>query len=160
MKNEERDQVIATLADKSLKPAKKFNALLGLFRTHPQHPVSTMRHLNAAGFTPMNLSHLEYDIKKLYGVNDADVSSATVSEVATKKAKKEKKTNPKVAKLAPVKEKTKQETPASKEGMAVDYDALSYNDLKAAAAELASKTGEAPVDQKKATLLEYLKKKE
>lgn len=41
----------------------------------------------------------------------------------------------------------------------VNYDTLSYQDLKKAAAKRAEETGEAPADQTKVTLLAYLKKK-
>lgn len=267
-----KDKVVAILANKELKPAQKFNALLEKFRAHPAHTPSTMRYLNAAGYTAINLNNLEYDIKKLYAIKDSEVASfkAAAQEVATPK-KTQEEINAEIFEVAKKafaegKELTFEEKrqlyidaatiggeepqltpaaapefskglPGNKEMIAwleerkvehtakkkddllaevekqlqaeyedslavyademklwmvdyekwleeqsalakaaaaipqdvelpittgnavVNYDEMEYNDLKSAAAERAQQTGEAPANQKKATLLEYLKKK-
>ncbi len=156
-----KQEVIAVLANQELNPKQKFNALLTLYREHRAHVQQTMRYLNSVGFSPINLKNLEYDIQKLYEIKDVEIAEQKAPKAEAPKSKKGK------AKRAKAPKAPKTETPAMGtktttteiDEDAINYDALSYQDLKKEAAKRAAETGEAPADQRKATLLDYLKKK-
>lgn len=153
-----KQKVIEVLANKDLNPKQKFNELLNLYREHRAHVPQTMRYLNSVGFSPINLKNLEYDIQKLYEIKDVEIAAAKAPQAEAPKTKAPK---AKKAKAPKGEAPNSKEEPTTTEGEEdeVNYDALSYQDLKKEAAKRAAETNEAPADQKKATLLEYLKKK-
>lgn len=160
-----KKEVIEVLANKALTAKQKFNQLLALYSKHPHHAPNTMRYLNSAGFTAINLKNLEYDIKKLYDIRDVEIAGA---KAEAPKAKAPKSKAPKSK--APKTKKESKKKKSSKDPNVVlvnvddidkpdEFDSMSYNELKKAAAQKAAETGEAPADQTKVTLLAYLKKK-
>ncbi|MGJ8760378.1 MAG: hypothetical protein ACSHXA_07510 [Polaribacter sp.] len=66
-------------------PASKvsqFNEALQLFRKCPGKNLGQERFYNQAGYTKANLDNLNYDLKKLVNITDADIRRAAVKKVA------------------------------------------------------------------------------
>lgn len=55
------------------KPVDRFNDGMGLLMRTPEASTMLQRNYNARGYTPQSLESLEYDLKKLYGISDADI---------------------------------------------------------------------------------------
>ncbi|WP_341221056.1 hypothetical protein [Polaribacter atrinae] len=59
----------------------QFNKALQLFGNCPGKNSGQHTYYNRAGFTPANLDNLNYDLKKLVGITDADIKRAVVKKV-------------------------------------------------------------------------------
>ncbi|MDV2459775.1 hypothetical protein CMT44_05030 [Elizabethkingia anophelis] len=55
------------------KPVDRFNDGMGLLMRTPEASSMLQRNYNARGYTPQSLESLEYDLKKIYGISDADI---------------------------------------------------------------------------------------
>ncbi|HFK5518826.1 hypothetical protein CMT42_14795 [Elizabethkingia anophelis] len=55
------------------KPVDRFNDGMGLLMRTPEASTMLQRNYNARGYTPQSLESLEYDLKKIYGISDADI---------------------------------------------------------------------------------------
>ncbi|MDN3665615.1 hypothetical protein ACFFU1_16680 [Algibacter miyuki] len=60
---------------------KQFNDALQLFRKCPGKNLGQERFFNQAGYTPATLENLNYDLKKLVGITDADIRRAPSKKV-------------------------------------------------------------------------------
>lgn len=55
------------------KPVDRFNDGMGLLMRTPEASTMLQRNYNARGYTPQSLEALEYDLKKIYGISEADI---------------------------------------------------------------------------------------
>ncbi|AQX08037.1 hypothetical protein [Elizabethkingia ursingii] len=55
------------------KPVDRFNDGMGLLMRTPEASTMLQRNYNARGYTPQSLESLEYDLKKIYGISEADI---------------------------------------------------------------------------------------
>jgi hypothetical protein len=71
-----KDLVIQHFKNLPASKKEQFNNALQLFRRCPGKNLGQERFYNQAGFTQANLDNLDYDLKKLVGVCDADIRRA------------------------------------------------------------------------------------
>lgn len=93
-----KDQVIKALKQEG-KPQAQFNELLQLFMKHPEHNYGQARFLNRAGFSKVNLDNLKYDIQKLYGIRQGDLTKPVVAKKPVSKKPSKNKKSASVKKL-------------------------------------------------------------
>lgn len=123
-----RTKVIGILADDTLLPKQKFNKLLGLMSQIPGVSPHQFRYLNQVGFSTNVFANMQYDIKKLLGIKDTEITSFQLEVHA----------EPVVSN--------------------VKHKAMSYAELKATAKDITDKIGIKPANQKKDTLEAFVKK--
>ena len=131
-----KQEVIEVFVEKKSN-ASLFNDLMRCLQQAPLKNLSLISFYNRSGFSKQRLKSLIYDVKKAWGIKDAEI----------KKAAKPKE--------KPVLSKELQFKLAE-----VDLDQLNYNDqLKPIAAEVAKELDHTFLNQKKSTLLDFLKEK-
>ncbi|WP_372744289.1 hypothetical protein [Lutibacter sp.] len=63
-----------------INPEARFNKALEMYRKSPTKNPAQERFLNAAGYSPVNLENLLYDLKQLHNISDADIRMAQTSQ--------------------------------------------------------------------------------
>lgn len=76
MKPNEKQEVIALFSEYRKQPKEKYKALAKVLLKSPNATPSQKRYVNASRYSDANLQSLEYDIKKLCGITNSDISRA------------------------------------------------------------------------------------
>lgn len=76
MKPNEKKEVIALFSEYRKTPKAKYKALVKVLLELPNATPSQKRYANASRYSDANLHSLEYDIKKLCGITNSDISRA------------------------------------------------------------------------------------
>ncbi len=138
----EKKKVIVALTGNEV-PQKQYNELLQLFIKHPHHGPAQAKYYNASGFSKPNLDTLKYDVKKCYGITDAEVRNY----VPEKKEES-------------IQEQFKRETKELGDFLVKllgNFEEMDYHkELKPLAVEVSNKFKHELPDMKTATLVAYL----
>lgn len=141
MKTKDKNTVVALLAAKYDSAKSRYQALVKCFLKLAGATPGQKRYYNASKFTKGNLQALEYDMKKLCGISEADVKKAS-----------------KAIKKATVADNTPSLPNEVLDKLnTIELESADYNkELKPLAKLLAEHTSKEPQDQKKVTLLAFI----
>lgn len=143
MKTKDKESVIAVLASHPKSPKERYKALVEQLKDLPGATPSQKRFYNAALYSPVNLSSLEYDLKKLCGIIDREVKNMVLA-------------NKQDAKELDVVVELPEELKAKLQDL--DIENANYNtDLKPIAKEITEALGVEPESQKKVDLIAFIK---
>jgi hypothetical protein len=141
MKPSEKQNVIDLFTGHRKDPKTKYTELVKVILNLSNSSPSQKRYYNASRYSPANLASLEYDVKKLCGITDKDLSSAVKAEKKTRA-------------LEVVTELPVEVTDILKD---IDLEAANYNEqLKPLSKQIAEITGKEPESQKKVDLIAFI----
>ena len=140
MKNELKLSIIALFVSLQNDAKKLYHALVDKLLSLPQATPSQKRYYNASTYSPAILSSLEYDIKKMCGITDGNISRAKKEGVV-----------PQLKVVSDFPEDLKASLDA------IDLDTANYNtEIKPLANQLSEVIGKSPASQKKADLVAFI----
>lgn len=73
-----KSQVIEVLKNNASNPKERFKELSSIYIDHPEGHFGQKRFINAAGYSPVNLTNLEYEVKKLYDISEKELRQKAV----------------------------------------------------------------------------------
>ena len=140
MKTSEKNEIIDIFVNLRKDAKAKYQALVKVLLALSNSTPAQKRYYNASIYSPLNLSGLEYDIKKLCGITDSDISRAV---------KTEKKTVTKVVSIFPEDLKNALQD--------LDLENADYNkELRPLAKQLSKVYNKEPESQKKPDLIAFI----
>jgi hypothetical protein len=86
----QKEEVLALLADSSMKENLLYNELFAIFSKAPGRLISQMTHLNRVGFSKSSLETVKYELRKLYSISEIEIKKAKPVTVKVENVFKEK----------------------------------------------------------------------